>query len=98
MGAEMPVASGAWTTLGRVLDTERDRIFGAFVSKCLSNVGPASARGSARPGCQHEQDFPKNMMRRLVLVLLATLASISSVYAQSATPAGIAAPLKAIYT
>jgi TonB family protein len=40
------------------------------------------------------------MMRRLVFVPLATLVSISSVYAQSATPAGIAAPapLKAIYT
>src|SRR5947207_10024204 len=38
------------------------------------------------------------MMRRLVFVLLATLVSISSVYAQSATPADIAPPLKAIYT
>src|SRR5437016_9198763 len=38
------------------------------------------------------------MMRRLVFGLLATLVSISSVYAQFATPAGIAAPPKAIYT
>src|SRR5260370_16262788 len=55
----MPVALGGWTTLGRVLDTERDRIFVAFASKCLSNVGSARARGSPRPSWQREQDIQK---------------------------------------
>jgi TonB family protein len=110
MGAEMPVALDAWTTLGRVLDTERDRIFGAFASKGLSNVGPASARGSARPGWQREQDFPKQMesnvtpgcynlmMRHLLLALIVTLASLSSLHAQSASPVRQPPPPRAIYT
>src|SRR5207302_10689350 len=33
MGTEIPVALGAWTSLGWVLDTERDRIFGAFATQ-----------------------------------------------------------------
>jgi len=43
MGFEIVIELGAWATLGRILDTERNRIFGAFATKCLSNVGPASA-------------------------------------------------------
>src|SRR5438309_10180086 len=33
MGTEIPVALGAWTSLGWVLDIERDRIFGAFATQ-----------------------------------------------------------------
>jgi TonB family protein len=85
-------------------------LWDGFFQKGLSNVGPASARGSARPGWQREQDFPKQMesnvtpgcynliMRHLLLALIVTLASLSSLHAQSATPARSEAPLKAIYT
>ena len=82
MGAEIAITVRAQACLGRVLGT---------------GFSPSDSPRKRLPG-NREQDFPKNMMRRLVLVLLATLVSISSVYAQSATPAGIAAPLKAIYT
>ena len=42
--------------------------------------------------------YKSKVIRRLLLVLVFSLVSLSSLHAQSATPAGTAAPLKAIYT
>src|SRR4029453_5434618 len=66
-------------------------------SKCLSNVGPASARGGARPG-NASKIYRSKMMRRLFIALVAALVSLSSLHAQSPTPARSEAPPKAIYT
>jgi len=96
VGFEIAITVRVQACLGRVLDTERDRIFGAFASKCLSNVGPASARGSPRPGWQREQEIQRKMMAYLLVAFVVSLASLSSLHAQSPTPARSEAPPKAI--